>query len=217
MKASGDSRWADFMVKSELLRVSQVHEQRRVAAELGVDTARRDLLLELHRDESGVRRSAARSLHADEQLNLVLSPLDDDDFIKYLNERVDPTGLILSQLSFSYMLRHIVETLSRIRLYQLTPIECRKPGSPTPNPELERHGGNLPALVQYMQRRQPDAWKATMQTMRQIVPSLQSIDPEFTAERRLTLSSSKRARAAAGRQQKCQMGPSRAWPSYYSL
>ena len=95
--------------------------------------------------------------------------------------------MILNRLLFNSVLQEILEDLGRTRLFQLTPVECRLPGAATPNPELQRHGGNLPAVVRYMQQHHADAWKATLKAMHGIVPGLTGIETAFTTNRRLTL------------------------------
>jgi predicted ATPase len=76
--------------------------------------------------------------------------------------------------------------MASTRIYQLAPLEGRRPGVPTPNPDLERHGNNLPAFVAQL-RRTPGVWAQILETMRRVVPGLRDIDTAFTPDRRLTL------------------------------
>jgi predicted ATPase len=67
------------------------------------------------------------------------------------------------------------------------PLECRRAGAPTPNPDLDVHGANLPAVVDHMQRHSPRVWMKLVEAMRHIVPGLQEIRTGFTHNRLLTL------------------------------
>lgn len=119
---------------------------------------------------------------------VLLEPLNDPDFVGYLKENLRGTDLAFSQISFfSGLLRHTESSLSRTSVFQLSPPESRKSGIPTPNPQLERHGGNLPALVRYMQMNDPESWEQVFDAMLRIVPTLEAIQWDFTSDLRLTL------------------------------
>jgi predicted ATPase len=113
-----------------------------------------------------------------------LRPFELDRLIP-LTEGLSPTQLWL--LTGGYLARYLARTLGNTRLYKLNPLECRRPGVMTPNPDLDRYGNNLPGLVAYMQRNHHKAWAATLQAMRDIVPGLEDIRIAFTQDRRLAL------------------------------
>lgn len=179
LTASSESRDADFRVTREHLTLSAT----------GPDKA----FVQLERLEEQISLSSNRPVSdpplgdRPSTLDWLLDPLTNESFARYLEQIVDPTALVLNRLAFNVVLADLLEDLGRTRIFQLTPVECRKPGSSTPNPELERHGGNLPAVVRYMQRNEPAAWDATVQAMQGIVPGLTEIETEFTTGRRLAL------------------------------
>jgi predicted ATPase len=98
-----------------------------------------------------------------------------------------PTDLITKNLYVLDVFQQYAMNLARTRLYQLVPLECRKPGVPTPNAELDRHGSNLPAIVAHLRRNDKRAWSRTLAAMRRIVPGLEDIKTDFTPDRRLAL------------------------------
>ncbi|MCA1702526.1 MAG: AAA family ATPase [Actinobacteria bacterium] len=119
-----------------------------------------------------------------------LWPLPSTDFQRFVNEQftstVGSTSLMLPSL-FSDVINLYSQSLSRARLYQLAPLECRRPGVSTPNAEIDLHGGNLPALIAYMQRHHKRPWQQVLQAMRRIVPDLETVRTGYTHDRRLTL------------------------------
>jgi hypothetical protein len=117
----------------------------------------------------------------------ILDPFQDDVYWEFLQRRLEPTELVLTSMRFNTVIDAVLTALGRTRLFQLTPLESRRPSASTPNPELGLHGANLPAVVRYMRGNHPTAWDATMVAMRDIMPGLAGIRTEFTADRELTL------------------------------
>ena len=114
-------------------------------------------------------------------------PLNDDSFQTFAREALRPLSLAIDTMGFNDSLGLFASGLSQTRLYQFSPLECRKPGVPTRYPELERHGGNLPAVVAYMQTRHPEAWTRVMTQMKEVVPSLSEVRTDYTGDRRIAL------------------------------
>jgi len=173
--ASGSIR-SDFAVLSETIEI---------VVEL---TDGRTLSALVERDRKGAV-SVSAPLESDFPIELaaVLRGLE-ADYEDFLSEDLESTDLLTPSLAvFNPLVRELERRLGSIHLYRLTPLECRKPGAPTPNPELELHGGNLPAVVAYMQRNTDAAWTHTLDAMRTIVPGLEDIRTGFTHDRRLTL------------------------------
>jgi len=77
------------------------------------------------------------------------------------------------------------QLLKNLRLLRPTPSETRKDGVPTPNAELETHGGNLPAAVDILKRRHPETWQKVMRAMQAILPDLVDIKTDYTPTRTL--------------------------------
>jgi len=180
--ASGQAIEADFSVAEERF---EIYDLRKPTTEP---------LLSMDRLPEGVEfsglRSETKQLRLDEEY-LELNPLQDPDFHRFINQQfrgtVGPTSLIVSTMAFSDLLNVYTQGLARARLYQLAPLECRRPGVSTPNAEIDVHGGNLPALIAYMQRHHKRAWNQVLQAMRRIVPGLQKVNTSYTHDRRLTL------------------------------
>jgi predicted ATPase len=101
-------------------------------------------------------------------------------------QQADEADLIVSTRAYvGTILTRFVRFHSRLRVFQLTATSARLPGASTPSPELGRSGENLPAFVRYMSRTK--AWPEVMNVMRRVVPGLESIETDFTFDRRLTL------------------------------
>jgi predicted ATPase len=106
----------------------------------------------------------------------------------FLDEKPDETVLLTDALGFTPLIRQFRRALMGSRIFQISPLELRRPGVPTPNPALERYGENLPALVNFFRNKGPqEAWEQVFNAMQQIVPNLEDIDTDFSADRRLVL------------------------------
>lgn len=77
--------------------------------------------------------------------------------------------------------------MQNIGIFQLSPEIARNPGVPTPNPHLSARGENLPAVVDWLQRKQPREWAAVLQAMRDIVPEITEISVQYLHTRTLGL------------------------------
>lgn len=116
-----------------------------------------------------------------------ITPFEDDGFREYLIERVRSDQLLLTQATFNWVLDFFSGQMSKMSLFQLSPLEVRRSGVPTPNASLGRHGENLPALVAHMRRHSPKQWASVLSAMQRIVSDLEDIRTDFTPDRRLTL------------------------------
>lgn len=179
IRASDESRDADY-------RVTREHFEMRVQRE-GDDNLANAPKVVMRRREKAVDIDLDPLLGKDSDIRSLVDPFDEKAFLEYLRRLTEPTELVLNRMAFNDPVSALLESLGETRLFQLTPVECRKAGSSTPNPELERHGGNLPGVVRYMERNQSKAWVDVLDAMRRIVPGLSRIDTEFTTGRRLAL------------------------------
>jgi predicted ATPase len=84
-------------------------------------------------------------------------------------------------------MRDTNQVLGSAKVFQLTPQKCRESGVPTPNPELGRFGGNLPAVVEYLKRSHPDEYGSFLETAMLVVPSIEEITTGFTHTKTLGL------------------------------
>jgi predicted ATPase len=117
----------------------------------------------------------------------VVFPFDDPDFVHRIEQTLQPTALLVSSASFYSLLPGLAQELSGTRLYQVSPIEARRSGVPTPNPELDRYGGNLPAYVNQIRKRASREWSQVLEAMRNVIPDLEDIQTTYGPDRRLAL------------------------------
>lgn len=167
---------ADYRVSSESLSIERRDSRG------GVEE-----LLSVHRQNDDVQVRVNEGLTDKGPLQQLVYPFDDAGFQKYLTSAGSPPSeLLLGARIFNPVLSHFARAIANTRVYQLAPLEGRRPGVPTPNPDLDRHGANLPAFVAQL-RKNPTVWAEILETMRRVVPGLQDIDTDFTPDRRLSL------------------------------
>jgi predicted ATPase len=109
--------------------------------------------------------------------------------LQYFTDRAQslpPTELLLASAGrFVPSMYSFIHLMSGIRVFQISPTKTREFGVPTPTPELERVGANLPAVIDMMRKHHRAEWRSIMQVMRNILPSLRSIDVDYTSSRTL--------------------------------
>jgi len=176
LRAATQAVGADYAIEDEALTIRS--DGRDIVA---VRRSKTELLLALPQPQSDSAQDLAA---APEDTDY---PFQDPSFHQVLKQETESGNLLLRTLAFNPVVATFVNQMSRIRVYQLTPLEARRPGVPTPNAELDRHGANLPGLVASMRRDDPSAWEAVVQAMRRVLPDLTRIDIAFTHDRRLTL------------------------------
>jgi predicted ATPase len=99
-----------------------------------------------------------------------------------------PTQLILPSIQHgSTPLRFMVKEAGSLRVFQLNPRTCREAGAPIPNAELDRFGGNLPAALDHLKKNFPESYAALLETVRKVLPSVESLDTGFTHTKTLAL------------------------------
>lgn len=96
-------------------------------------------------------------------------------------------SLIVSMGGLIPVLAGFARAMGTMRVFQLSPDMCRGAGSPTPRPELDRLGGNLPSIVDHLQRQHPRAWDEVFSTMRMVLPDLTEIELDYTSSKTLGL------------------------------
>lgn len=74
-----------------------------------------------------------------------------------------------------------------VAVFQISPDISRHPGIPTPNPHLSARGENLPAVVDWLQRKRPKEWRSVLQSMRDIVSEIEDISVGYLHTRALGL------------------------------
>ncbi len=78
-------------------------------------------------------------------------------------------------------------SMGALRIFQLDPRSCREPGVPTPNPDLDRSGHNLPVALDHLKTSYPDEYRAVLTAARRVMPSLEAIETDWTHTRSLAL------------------------------
>lgn len=169
---------ADFVISSEVLDIWDLHRPLKDARPTLTVTRSKD-------DEVSFRLPRRRRMDGPGLSDWY--PLDQKDYQRFIQTGLTPTSSILTALSIQDYISAFAAGLTGTRLYQLAPIECRRPGVSTPNADLELHGGNLPALVAFMKQNHSREWREILQAMRRIVPGLSDVETDFTHDRRLTL------------------------------
>lgn len=81
--------------------------------------------------------------------------------------------------------RYITRVIADFKAYQFTTSPSRNPGVPTPNPILSYDGENLPAIVDWLQRKHPEKWEIVMSAMRDVLPGLTEINVQYLHTKRL--------------------------------
>lgn len=79
------------------------------------------------------------------------------------------------------------EEIAGINVFRFNPELSKTPGVPTPNPQLEPTGENLPALVDWLQSSYPDRWQTVITGIRDMVPNLEEIGVKYTHRKTLGL------------------------------
>lgn len=140
-----------------------------------------DLSIDVHNDDDGDHRSRARRAATS-----ITYPFLDESFHTFLRRQARPDRLLIEAYRLSPLLFHFVEQLAQIRVFQLTPLEARRSGTPTPGAGLERHGANLPTRVAELRRRS-HLWGNVLEAMRRVMPGLIDVELLYTPDRRMTL------------------------------
>ncbi|MBR9919289.1 MAG: AAA family ATPase [Bacteroidetes bacterium] len=72
-------------------------------------------------------------------------------------------------------------------VYQFNPIDVRREGVPTPNPEMDLYGRNLPAVVDWLINKKPKLWESVIDAMTRIIPGLINITTGYLHNKTLGL------------------------------
>jgi predicted ATPase len=135
---------------------------------------------------SGEKYEAELPAHGREDIkNAVMKPAELDslmpEFVRSGNLFFEAVDLFFPWISkFS-------KELAALRVFQLSPRYCRQGGVPTPNADMDRFGGNLPAVIDYLKNNEPDAFEQLLVAVRRIMPSMESFDAGFTYTKTLGL------------------------------
>lgn len=82
---------------------------------------------------------------------------------------------------------YLKHELRNFGVFQLNPRSCRGSGVPTPSADLDRFGGNLPAVVAFLKKQYPEEFGRVLETVRRITPTIEDIETGFTHTKTLAL------------------------------
>ena len=166
-----------FIVSYEHLVISRVSSRGRATRELARVTRNAESL------DFGQLPESERV----QQVHTPTYPLGDPGFRKFAQANLRQNETVLNSLQFNALVDRFTSIIKATRIYQLAPIECRRPGVSTPDADIDIHGQNLPALIEYIREHHAEAWALIMDAMRAIIPGLTNVDTSFTHDRRLYL------------------------------
>ena len=177
-RAKGSGIRAEYVVQSEQLEIKSQHEGSNQFETSGI----------LKSQHGGpVRLSSV----ADDEIGYYLSSRS---YLRQKSEEIEELPLRSNQelffirLSlFSSFLRRFVQQLGQIAVFRFAPESSRADGVPTPNPVLSATGANLPALVDWLQRKDASTWSTVMAAMREIIIGLEDIRVDYTPSKTLGL------------------------------
>jgi predicted ATPase len=178
-KARGGGIRADFFVNHENLSVWSLNDHKGTT-----------LITQIQRENGRLAVTPAVDL-----AQLEKSGEDFTDLLAILtlfsgegSARISETELFVSQIGrLVPFLSSFAQNVSQLKVFQLSPQMCRQFGAPTPRPELDRYGANLPAVVDLLQKSHPREWEQVLSMMKHIIPDLETITVEYTHSRTLGL------------------------------
>ena len=108
-----------------------------------------------------------------------------------LRERVFRKGLVSED---EFVLPHLgrwergfAKSFGSLRVFQLDPRSCRESGIPSPNPDLDRSGRNLPVALDHLKKEHPEEFARVLDMARRVMPTLEDIETGWTHTRSLAL------------------------------
>jgi predicted ATPase len=179
--ARGYSIRAEFSLINEELIINNLEDGEWIR-KLRINRTKKELEFEASKDlkykrPTGDRALLSRALQMpflEEYANRIW-PLNSADLFTFSLGRLAP------------LIRGFANAMQSVRVFQISPTKTREFGVPTPRPELDRYGGNLPAVIDLMRKKNPAEWGRVVQTMRGIMPNLKSIEVDYTSSRTLGL------------------------------
>lgn len=154
----------------------------------------RDKIKEPIIDNSASKREKKKN--PDDYFERLLDDVTDLKYFKYFvssksdverQRSLPTTELLMEAMPFFSILRVFSRAVERIKVFQISPTKSREFGVPTPTPEMDRFGENLPAVIDLMRKQNKEEWGSVMEAMRNVLPDLKSIDVDYTSSRTLGL------------------------------
>lgn len=110
------------------------------------------------------------------------------DQIQQLSETKLMLPLLNNVLFGTGVFQQFQERIAGLRVFQLNPKYCREAGVPTPNPELDRFGGNLPAVIAYLKANYPEQYTQLLHVVKRVMPNFEDLETYYTPQKTLGLS-----------------------------
>lgn len=113
--------------------------------------------------------------------------------LEFLQRYVKQTQLAPDELLLTSRLSHFppfvffIQLLSACGVYQISPHVARETGIPERSAELGRHGENLPAAVNYLDRFQPQAFQELLEHVTHTVPTIEGLSTSYVETKQLGL------------------------------
>ena len=146
----------------------------------------RQTMLELHRDAA--HKVSATATDAFRSLDTPYRDLPVSTLADFLSDILSPQQSMLHSVETSlFPLVPVRELLGTIYTSQISVGACRKDGIPGPATPLGRHGENLPAVVEVLERARPDAYSSIVETLMTMMPTLEALIVEKTPQEGLRL------------------------------
>lgn len=121
------------------------------------------------------------------KINAALLLRNDKDGKHFLSDLTIPSQQLVSGIPSLRILTPLNDLVGNWIVYQFNSMAARKEGVPTPNPVLDAHGENLPALVDWLITKHNDKWESVLDAMRQIIPGLTDIHTGYLHNKTLGL------------------------------
>lgn len=111
----------------------------------------------------------------------------------YIRDYVTKPDIVQDELLLTSRLSHfspfhwLIRLLSNCGVYQISPYIARGTGIPERSAELGRHGENLPAAVNYLERFQPEAFQELLEHVSHTVPTIEGLVTDYVETKQLGL------------------------------
>ena len=175
-RAVGEAIGAQYAVEHECLRMSCLHKE---SGEQWPET----LLYE--------RRSNAELVRASHQGDLgpFVPPTDllAQVFDQYEEAQLHEELLLATRLRGLPPFAFLADYLSGLRVFQIMPPDARRPGSTSGNREMGKHGENLPAALQRLERESSQAHQELLEHLQLAVPTVEAVELDYVDTRELGL------------------------------
>jgi predicted ATPase len=112
-------------------------------------------------------------------------------YVKVKNVKMERDELFLTSLTSMFGGFHPFNLLTKVLgscgVYQISPFVARETGIPERSPELGKHGDNLPAAVNYLQRFEPKAFEELLEHVNHTVPTMEELSTSYVETKQLGL------------------------------